>query len=124
MTTQEIATKWAEYCQTGRWDLAQDELYHPDAISLEMEGAQGFPPRVEGLEGLKQKGAAWGEMVEQFHGIEIEGPIVAGNKFVATMKMDVTMKGQPRKVDEEIGLFTVKDGKIVSEQFFYDLPTD
>ncbi len=119
MTTQEIAKKWAEYCTSGRWDQAQAELYDNNCVSLEMEGAQGFPPRVEGLEAIKAKGENWNKMVEEFHGVEIDGPIVAGDHFSATMKMDITMKGQPRKVDEEIAIFRVANGKIISEQFFY-----
>lgn len=119
MTTQEIATKWAEYCRTGQMDKAQQELYSDDCISLEMEGAQGFPTRVEGIQGINEKGKQWEQMVEEFHGLEIEGPIVAGNHFTASMKMDITMKGQPRRNDEELALFRVEDGKIVSEQFFY-----
>ncbi len=121
MTTKEIASKWAEYCTTGRWDLAQAELYDDNCVSLEMEGAQGFPPRVEGMEAIKAKGEHWNNMVEEFHGVEIEGPIVAGDHFSATMKMDITMKGHPRKVDEEVAIFKVKNGKIVSEQFFYPI---
>lgn len=119
MTTQEIAQKWAEYCRTGQWDKAQEELYAKDCISLEMEGAQGFPQRVEGMEAITAKSQRWSEMVEEFHGVEIEGPIVAGDHFTASMKMDITMKGQPRGVDEELAVFKVKNGKVVSEQFFY-----
>jgi len=119
MSTKEIANKWAEYCQTGQWEKAQEELYAKNSVSLEMEGAQGLPQRVEGLEAIMSKGQQWNQMVEEFHGMEIEGPIVAGDHFSATMKMDITMKGQPRKVDEEVAIFRVKDGKIVSEQFFY-----
>ncbi len=119
MTTTEIANKWAEYCRTGRWDLAQSELYDEHCVSLEMEGAQGFPPKVEGMEAIKAKGEQWNAMVEEFHGVEIEGPIVAGNHFTASMKMDITMKGQPRKNDAELAIFRVQNGKIVSEQFFY-----
>jgi hypothetical protein len=119
MTTQEVANKWANYCRTGNWESAVKELYHTDCVSIEMEGAQGFPPRVEGLEAIAQKGEQWNSMVAEFHGVEIDGPIVAGDHFSATMKMDITMKGQPRSIDEEIALFKVRDGKIVSEQFFY-----
>jgi len=121
MSTQEIANKWAEYCRTGQWDKAQEELYHDNCVSLEMEGAQGYPPRVEGKEAIIAKGQQWNEMVEEFHGVEIEGPIVAGNHFSASMKMDITMKGQPRNIDEEVAIFRVEDGKIVSEQFFYPI---
>ena len=35
------------------------------------------------------------------------------------MKMDITMKGQARKVDKEVAVFSVENGKIVSEHFFY-----
>jgi len=121
MTTKEVADKLVDYCRTGRWDLAQEELYAADAVSIEMEGAPGFPPRVEGMEAIKAKGEQWNAMVEEFHGVEIEGPIVAGDHFTVSMSMDITMKGQPRKKDPEIALYKVKDGKIVSEQFFYPL---
>lgn len=119
MTTQEVAMQWAEYCRTGQMDKAQQELYSEDCISLEMEGAQGFPQRVEGMAAIAEKGKLWESMVEEFHGLEMDGPIVAGNYFTATMKMDITMKGQPRRIDEEIALYKVENGKIVSEQFFY-----
>ena len=121
MTVQEIAIKWAEYCRQGEWQKAQDELYHENAVSMEMEGAEGLPPKVEGIAAIKEKGVIFDSMVEAFHGLEIEGPLVAGNHFTAVMKMDVTMKGQPRNLDEEVALFKVEDGKIVSEQFFFDV---
>ena len=119
MTTQEIATKWAEYCRTGQWDKAQAELYADNCVSLEMEGAPGGHQRVEGIEAIRMKGQQWDQMVETLHGMEIEGPIVAANYFTASMKMDITFKGQGRRTDEEIAVFQVQDGKIVCEQFFY-----
>ena len=122
MTTQEVAAKWAEYGRTGQWDKAREELYADHCISLEMEGAQG-PQRVEGIEGIKMKGKQWNEMVEEFHSLEIEGPMTAGNHFSASMKMDISYKGQGRMIDEEICVFQVEDGKIVVEQFFYPVPS-
>jgi len=47
-----------------------------------------------------------------------------GDQFIVCFKYDVTchldgpMKGQRMQM-EEAGLYTVKDGKIVREQFFY-----
>ena len=119
MSTQSVANKWAEYCRTGQWDKAMDELYGDNILSLEMEGAQGFPPRLEGIAAVRQKSEQFNSMVEEFHGMEIEGPIVAGNHFTATMKMDITMKGQGRSVNEEVAVFRVENDKIVAEQFFY-----
>ena len=119
MNTKEVAQKWAKYCQEGTFDKAYQELYDQNCVSLEMKGYPGGTERAEGMEAIAQKGEKWNSMVEQFHGVEIEGPIVAGNHFTATMKMDITMKGQPRNVDEEICVFKVENGKIVQEQFFY-----
>ncbi|MCI4671878.1 MAG: nuclear transport factor 2 family protein [Bacteroidia bacterium] len=121
MSTLEVANKWAAYCRTGNFNQAQDELYDSNCVSIEMEGAEGFPTKVSGMEAIKMKGKHWEESMEQFHGMEIEGPLVAGDHFTATMKMDITMKDQARRVDEEVGIFRVSNGKIVSEQFFYQL---
>lgn len=121
MSTQEVANKWAAYCRSGQWDKAQAELYASNCVSLEMEGSQGLPEKVAGMEAIKAKGEQWNSMVEAFHGAEIEGPIVAGNHFTASINTDITMKGQPRRVNEEVGVFRVENGKIVSEQFFYPL---
>ncbi len=119
MSTKEVANKWKEYCSTGQYDKAYAELYGSNCVSQEMKGVQGYPEIVEGMEAMKIKGEQWNQMVEEFHGVEIEGPIVAGNHFTASMKMDITMKGQPRGINEEVAVFRVEDGKIVHEQFFY-----
>jgi len=118
MTTQEVANKLVELCRTGKWDEAQDQLYAENCVSIEPEG-QGFPSRAEGIDAIKAKGEHWGASVQEFHGVEIDGPIVAGNHFSCNMKMDITYKGKERKKDAELCVFEVKDGKIVKEQFFY-----
>lgn len=121
MSTKEVANKWAAYCRAGQYDKAQEELYDYKCISQEMEGVQGYPAKVVGMEAIKMKGEQWNQMVEEFHGSEIEGPIVAGNHFTASMKMDITMKGQPRSINEQVAVFQVENGKIVHEQFFYQM---
>lgn len=118
MTTAEIAQRLVELCRTGQWQTAYEELYSSDAISLEMPNTP-FPERVEGMAAILEKGEQFQSMVEEFHGMTIDGPIVAGNHFSCTMNMDVTMKGAPRSINEEICVYRVEDGKIVSEQFFY-----
>ncbi len=118
MNVNDVAQTWAKYCLEGKFDKAYEELYDQNCLSLEMKGFPGTE-RAEGMQAIMEKGEKWNSMVEQFHGLEIDGPIVAGDHFSATMKMDITMKGQPRKVDEEICVFQVKNGKIVCERFFY-----
>ena len=121
MTTQEVANKLVSYCRSGDWETAMKELYSPNAVSIEMPGEQGFPERVEGMEAIAKKGETWNSMVEEVHGVEVSDPIVAGDHFSCSMTMDITMKGAPRMKNPELCMYKVQDGKIVSEQFFYEL---
>lgn len=118
MTTQSVANRFHELAQNGQWDQVQNELFSDDAKSVEPEGSQGLPS-VEGIDAIRQKGKAFGEMVEEMHGGYSSEPQVAGNHFSVAMGMDVTMKGQGRVKMDEIAVYQVKEGKIVKEQFFY-----
>ncbi len=120
MTTQEIANKLVQYCREGKYDECYAELYSPDVVSIEPKGAQ--VEIAHGLDGIAAKGKAWSEMVVEMHGNSVGDPIVSGNHFSCTMTMEATFK-EPigREKMEEICLYQVKDGKIVKEQFFYDM---
>ena len=52
--------------------------------------------------------------------MEVEGPYLNGDQFAVRMKMDLTVKESGERITmDEIGLYTVKDGKIAEERFFY-----
>lgn len=119
MTTEEIAKKLIAYCKEGQWEQAYKELYSPNIKSMEPT-AEGGWDTVEGMDGLAKKAEQWHNMVSGFHSSEISEPLVADNYITCVMKTNLTFKGQnePTQMDE-ICLYTVKDGKIVVEQFFY-----
>lgn len=117
MTTQEVANRWAELCRQGDFKTCYEELYSPQCVSIEPEGAQW--ERAEGMEQMAEKGKKWNESLEEMHGAEIGDPIVAENFFTARQAMDVTFKEGGRQKFEEMSLYEVNDGKIVREQFFY-----
>ncbi len=118
MTTQEIANRLAELCSKGDYATAQNELYAEDAVSIEPYGTADFEKETRGLAAIKEKGEKWGSMVEEAYGVKVSPPLVTGNSFAVTMTMDVKMKGQDRMAMTELCVYNVKDGKIVSEQFF------
>lgn len=118
MTTLEVANQLIKYCNDGNWEAAQSELYADHAVSIEMPGSN-FPPLTEGKAAIIKKGEMYASMVEEQHNMTIEGPIVGGKYFTCNMINDVTFKGQKRVVNEEVCVYKVEDGKIVSEQFFY-----
>jgi hypothetical protein len=118
MNTQEIADRFYQLAQENKWNEIQDELYSKNAKSIEPAGAQTLPS-VEGIDKIREKGKAWESMIQEVHGGYCGAPQVAGNYFVCTMGFDATFKGQGRSKMDEVALYKVEDGKIVSEQFFF-----
>ena len=118
MNTQDVANKWAEMCRKGENLECIEQLYSDDVASKEMPG---FPEAVvNGKTNVLNKNKIWLNNVEEFHSSQISDPVVAGNHFTSKMDFDVTFKEKGRTQMEEVGVFEVKDGKIVSEQFFYE----
>ena len=118
MTTTDVANRFHELAQSGKWDQIQAELFADDAWSIEPDSSPGVKA-VQGKEAIKQKGVKFQEKLEEMHGGYSNKPQVAGNHFAVVMGMDATMKDQGRMKMDEIVVYQVKDGKIVKEQFFY-----
>jgi hypothetical protein len=118
MTTQEIANRLVEYCRKADWESAHRELYARNARSIEPYATPEFQQTTEGLDAITEKGKMFDAMTEKIHGIEVSAPLVAGNSIAFTLTMDITMKGKGRMKSPELCVYQVKDGKIVSEQFF------
>jgi hypothetical protein len=52
------------------------------------------------------------------HSVKVHGPFVAHDRFVVQYDMDVTDKGSNKRMQlSEVGVYTVKHGKIVREEF-------
>jgi hypothetical protein len=118
MNPQEIAEKLVTYCRKGEFKEAQKALYHNDVVSIEPEATPDFAKETRGLDKNLEKAAKFDSMVETVHKIEVSDPIVAGNAIAFRLDMDITMKGRGRMNMGEICAYQVKDGKIISEQFF------
>ena len=118
MTTKEIAQRLATLCKDGQFEIAQKELFSKDAVSIEPSAGQGFAKETTGIDAILKKGEQWQAMLSESHGMYISDPVVAGNSFALTMRMDVSMKQGGRMDMTELCVYKVKDGKIVSEEFF------
>ncbi|NND88448.1 MAG: nuclear transport factor 2 family protein [Flavobacteriaceae bacterium] len=118
MTTQEIANNLVSWCNSGQEARCYQELYSPNIVSIEPEGAS---PIARGMDELAKKGQWWKENFE-VHSTETSEAIVADPFFSVRHTMDTTHKpsGQ-RSTMSEVGIYKVEDGKIVQEQFFYNV---
>ena len=121
MTTQETAVRYRELASERKFIEIQDGLYDENVVCQEPEKAAaiGMAVFTYGREAVKAKGIARRATIETTHSYTCSEPIVAGEFFSVVLRQDVTFKGKPRVMLEEIGVFQVRDGKVVKEQFFY-----
>jgi ketosteroid isomerase-like protein len=117
MTTEEIANKLVEYCRKDQEMQAYKELFAKDFASVEMSEPM---KEVHGMEGIQKKGEWWEENFE-VHDTKVSDPLIADSHFTVRFWMDTTHKpsGQRSQMNE-LALYTVKNGKINREQFFYE----
>ena len=120
MTTHEVANTLVKLCSEGKFHDAM-ALYSPDIVSLEAGAPTGQSREAKGIEAVKAKADYWNANHE-VHSATVDGPIVAGSHFAVTFKLDVTFKPQSRRFQmEEVAVYKVEGGKIVREEFFYNM---
>jgi ketosteroid isomerase-like protein len=121
MNTLEIGKKLVELCREGKNEEAVNTLLADDVVSVEAGGPPGADPVTKGIEGVRGKGVWWREN-HDIHSAKVEGPWPNGDKFIVRFTYDVTFKPQSMRFTmEEAALYTVANGKIVKEEFFYTM---
>jgi hypothetical protein len=116
MSVAAIAHEFTELCRAGRFEEAGERFWAESVVSI--EAMPGDMARLEGRAAVKGKSDGW-YANHEVHGTTVEGPFPNGDQFAVVFAMDVTPKGGARMQMKEIGLYTVEDGKIVEERFFY-----
>ncbi len=118
MTTKEVASRLVELCRQGKMQDVLKELFAANAVSIEPNDSMG-PKTVSGLSAIIEKSKMFDSMMETYHDSKISDPLVAGDYFSLSWWVDATMKGRGRMQMQEICVYKVEGGKIVSEQFFF-----
>ena len=119
MTAFEVGQKLVALCKQGKQDEVIATLYSADIVSIEAAAAPGMPAEMRGLDAIKAKGKWWYENHE-IHGAKAEGPFPNGDRFIVKFWFDVTQKESGKRITmDEMALYTVVNGKIIREEFFY-----
>ena len=115
-TTSEVAQKVVELVRKQAWYEALDTLYDKDIVSVEAY-APGGSPETRGKEGVRGK-IDWWVNAMQVHDFKASEPFVGHDRFVVQYDADVTEKeSKQRRKMSEVGVYTVKNGKIVRDEF-------
>jgi ketosteroid isomerase-like protein len=120
MDIREIGNRLVTLCNANQAETAVRELYGPDIVSIEAQGSDEMPARMVGLDAIQQKNEWWFANHE-VHGMHAAGPFVGhrDDQFAVHFEIDVTPKGGSRFQMTEVALYTVRDGRIVQEEFLY-----
>jgi len=118
MNTREVAEAFTALLREGK--DAGEAFWHEDVSSIEaLGGEEGMPRAIHGIEAVRGK-SAWWYANHEVHAFEVEGPYVNDDQFALHMRIDMTVKASGQRMRmAETGLYTVQDGKVVEERFFY-----
>ncbi len=116
MNTEEVAKKVVELVRKQAWYPALD-LYDDNIVSVEAYSMGGGSTETRGKEGVRGKIDWWVNTME-VHSFDVGDPFVAHDRFVVQYDADVSdKKTKERRKMSEVGVYTVKNGKIVREEF-------
>jgi len=124
MTTKEIADQLVQLCRAGKNLEAVETLLSDDVVSVEARGDETMPATMTGKATIRGKNEWWLNN-HKIHDASVKGPFPNGDRFTVIYNFVVTpvtgaMAGRKMRM-EEVALYEVRDGKIVREEFFYDM---
>jgi ketosteroid isomerase-like protein len=119
MDMKEIGTALVAGCNAGQAKANLRVLYAPDAQSVEAMD-MGNGTTVTGIAAIEGK-HDWWENAHDVHVSTASGPFTHGaDRFAVIFDAEATTKETGvRFTMKEVGIYTVADGKITREEFFY-----
>jgi hypothetical protein len=112
----EVAQAVVALARAGKLDEVEAVWLAPSLVSVEGLGAS---MAWSGKKNVLAKYRAW-EADNEVHAMDVEGPWVGATGFAVKYKIDVSQKSTGQRSQmEEIAVYTVKDGKIVREEFHF-----
>jgi ketosteroid isomerase-like protein len=121
MSVVEIANQLVAFCKAGKNLEAINTLYADDIVSVEAHTPPGGGERVmRGIDAVRGK-SEWWAANHEIHSAGVEGPWPHGDdRFAVRFSYDITNKPSGMRISmDEIAVFTLANGKIVREEFFY-----
>jgi hypothetical protein len=124
MSAQETGKQLVDLCRQGKFLDAVNTLYARNVVSIEPQGGEGMPQKMEGIEAIRGKNQWWIDNHE-VHSSAVEGPFVGHRKdqFAVRFALDVTNKPSGQRMQmTEVALYTLnRNGKIKQEEFLYGM---
>ena len=125
MSIMEIGQQLVAAANAGQEAEAEfvNKYYADDIVSIEGgEGSEEMPSRLQGIDAIRGK-HEWWFSTNTVHSTQAQGPYIGhrDDQFVVHYVLDTTPPDGERSQMAEVGLYTVADGKIVQEEYLYQM---
>lgn len=118
LTPAELGADLVRMFNAGQWAEIEDKHWSPKITSIE---GVGVSLAWEGRKAVRAKNNEW-SADHVIHSGTAEGPFVGATGFAVKFHMDVETKSTGQRIAmSEVGVYTVKNGKIVQEEFMYGM---
>ena len=108
-----------QMCKEGKNFDVMKQLYDENIVSVEAARRSTGSFETSGKSAVIQKSAEWAA-AHEIHGATVDGPFLLTDKFAVVFEFDVTPKATGQRVkNREIAVYTVANGLINREEFFY-----
>lgn len=119
LTPAEIGAQLVSMFNAGQLSEIEEKFWDKKEI-VSIEG-MGVSMAWVGLKAVRAKNEGW-MMDHVIHGASAEGPFVGSTGFAVRFRMDVETKSTgKRETMDEVGVYTVANGKIIEEEFMYGM---
>jgi len=119
MTTPELANQFVAMCKEGKNFDVMQTMYNDGIVSVEAARRKTGSFETVGKAAVIEKSKEWAG-AHEIHGATTDGPYLLGEQFAVVFDFDVTPKATGKRGhNREVAVYTVKDGLIVREEFFY-----
>src|SRR3569833_317436 len=113
-TIHEISSRLVSLCEEQKFVEAYNELFADNAVSI--DPIYNNEP-LTGLHNLIERERQFLARTE-IHDIKVSDANFDGSNFSDIISMHFTVKGQESRAIEELCVYKVDKGKIISQQFF------
>lgn len=112
-SAEQIGRELVANFNAGKWQI-NSKLWSPQLVCIEAGGMVW-----KGVKNVEAKNAFWSKGNTPVGG-HAEGPYVGATGFSVKFRMDIKDNSTGRRtIMEEIGVYTVLNGKIIQEEFMY-----
>ena len=112
-STAQLDAELNQAILSGKVLEAFEKYYADDVVMMENN------TRYEGKEVNRKREIEFFGKVQEFHGVELVGSAVNGDRSYSEWVYEVTLKGAPRMRLEQVAARQWKDGKLVFERFYF-----